>query len=373
MSVSEKLISVAQNVSKVYMAGENVGNREGYILGYGAGYEAGKNEGGGADLPVLDVPAEPSDIRLGKEVINADGEKVTGTMPEHLDVNTELTINKPYFEVQEGYHKGCSISVAGENPISVTPKAHEAVSVCSEEGKFLIEVNVEPATEAYAEGQQAEHDRFWDTYQINGTRSNYNYAFRGKSWSDVNFYPKYNINLVGAGAQYMFQGAFITDLKQRLVDCSVTLDMSESTQLYQLAPSSKITKFPELGGDKITNINNAFQSCTELKSIDKLHLSTSSSCACASAFTNVPNLVEIRFNEGIRPTGLNFKSCTLMSRESLASMNEDGKGYGLIPALSDDVTGSVTVSASAVSAAFQDRSEWDALCNTKPTWTIMEV
>ena len=452
MNISEKLKTVAENMDRVYMAGEHFGNKAGYDLGYGLGYSDGLEDG--SILPELDTPAVASDIRLGKEVINADGEKVIGTMPEHQYVTTALTPTKPSFTVQEGYHQGCHIYVIGESPIAITPKAHEAVRVCSENNAFLIEVNVEPATDAYnegheegygsgyvkghsdgetsgydkgrtegyndgvtdgyqngyqygreegvkegyadgyakgetdgyseghengvtegietgrqnglEEGKQAEYDRFWDTFQENGARTIYDFAF-SRTWTDEIFAPKYDIKI--NTVNNIFHYSKITDLKQRLIDCGVTLDTSEATVLYYFVASSTITHLPEIGGENIINLQNAFNSAKELLSIDKLSMSTSADCSCTQAFRQCSNLTEIRFNEGIRPTSLNLQWSTKLSRESLASNNEDGKGYGLIPALADGVTGSVTVSNAAVVASFTE-DEWKSLCNTKPTWTI---
>ena len=41
----------------------------------------------------------------------------------------------------------------------------------------------------FAEGKQEEYDRFWDAFQQNGTRTNYERAFR--RWTDEIYKPKY--------------------------------------------------------------------------------------------------------------------------------------------------------------------------------------
>ena len=113
--------------------------------------------------------------------------------------------------------------------------------------------------------------------------------------------------------------------------------------------------------------------CKKLEKIAKLNLYQDGFCSCKNAFSSVPNLVYLRFNDRIAPESLNLSSALKLDRASFASTNEDGLGYGLIPALSDSVSGTVTVSAEAVAAAFPNRAEWEALCETKPTWTITEV
>lgn len=140
MSVAEKLTAIAENVERVY----------------GAGYEKGLSEGntGGVELPALDVPAEPSDIRLGKEVINAAGEKVTGTMPEHLESNTVLTIGEPTFKVKEGYHSGCHVGVNARAVTKAKALKDETVIVRDESGAFMATVEIEPAIDIYNEGHK---------------------------------------------------------------------------------------------------------------------------------------------------------------------------------------------------------------------------
>ena len=112
------------------------------------------DSGDGPELPEIDpqLAVTSSDIKIGKKAINADGKIVTGTMPVHEYVDTSLTLSNTHFGVQEGYHKGCIVGVAYDPPVSVKPKAHEAVDVFSPNQNFLMGVHIEPATDAYNEG-----------------------------------------------------------------------------------------------------------------------------------------------------------------------------------------------------------------------------
>ena len=73
------------------------------------------------------------------------------------------------------------------------------------------------------EGKQAEYDRFWDSYQNNGNRSDYQYAFAG--WKDAVFKPKYNI-VLGAGytGTNMFWGCGVGNIAEALEGQGVILD-----------------------------------------------------------------------------------------------------------------------------------------------------
>ena len=66
--------------------------------------------------------------------------------------------------------------------------------------------------EGYADGKQAQYDEFWDGYQQNGNRYNYNNAFCGVGWTAKIYKPKYPI-IVKYG-NYIFQQSQITDTIQ---------------------------------------------------------------------------------------------------------------------------------------------------------------
>ena len=53
------------------------------------------------------------------------------------------------------------------------------------------------------DGKQEEHDTFWDTFQKNGSRRNYSYAFFD-GWTNANFAPKYDIIAELGYSIYMF-------------------------------------------------------------------------------------------------------------------------------------------------------------------------
>lgn len=81
----------------------------------------------------------------------------------------------------------------------------------------------------YADGQQAEYDRFWDAFQKNGKRTMYHYAFA--RWVDECYNPKYPVCPEHAGE--MFANSEITDIYKNgavAVDFSNTYAMSATFQ-----------------------------------------------------------------------------------------------------------------------------------------------
>lgn len=59
--------------------------------------------------------------------------------------------------------------------------------------KLGLDAMAEGIGAVHEAGQQAEYDRFWDSFQQNGNRTNYYYTFAGKGWTDDTFNPKYPI------------------------------------------------------------------------------------------------------------------------------------------------------------------------------------
>ena len=333
---------------------------------YQQGIIDGKNSVPEIDLPGLTNPADAADIRLNREAIAEDGSVLRGTMPEHSGENVELKMYQDPFLIEEGFHEERMVSVAFEPLITAKAKKDEAVLLAAKDNKFIGFVEIEPATDIYdagfeigrsegfAQGAHLNQMEFWHFFQDGGKRTNYSYAFYMSGWNDNNFYPQYNIVPANANIQSMFAYSGITNLKQRLIDCGVSLDTSGCTQLYMFAQSSTITHFPELGGTKVTNCNNAFQNCRNLMSIDKLNISTTAACSFSSAFLNTIELVEIRFNSGIKPTGLNLGAASKLSKESLEN---------LISSIAKDHSTTITLSATAINSAYPDRSVWTAFLN----------
>lgn len=94
-------------------------------------------------------------------------------------------------------------------------------------------------------GGKTEWNTFWDIFQDNGNRTNYGAEFR-QGWNDINFKPKYNI-IVKNNCDNLFQNSKITDLKQILLDCGISFDMSQSYGCYYFGSYSKLTHVPEMG------------------------------------------------------------------------------------------------------------------------------
>lgn len=181
----------------------------------------------------------------------------------------------------------------------------------------------------FEDGKQAEHDRFWDTYQANGTRKDYNSGFRSKLWVDEIYQPKYDITAT-SGAAACFATSSITDTK-------VPITTTSMNQIFQNATQLKIVRMITLYNFD-GNFTNAFQNCSALESIT--------------------------FGSEIANGGMNLQWSKNLSHDSIVN---------IVGCLSTTTSGlSVTLSKTAVNAAFTTE-EWTALEQTRPNWTISLV
>lgn len=187
----------------------------------------------------------------------------------------------------------------------------------------------ENVPKVFEAGQKSEYDRFWDAYQQNGNRYNYNCSFGETVWTDEIYDPKYGFGQPRYISS-MFSQSQITDTKQPLDLTAVSSD----------------------------NIGGLFQSCMKLVTIRQMTVLERH--ILSTAFNNCTALENITFG-GVIGRDINFQWSPKLSRASIENIMEH---------LSTTDSGqSITFSKTAVDAAFTDE-EWATLANTRPNWTI---
>lgn len=136
------------------------------------------------------------------------------------------------------------------------------------------------------------YDTFWDETQANGTRTNYQYAFHGKGWTDNNFKPKYPIVPTGSGGSYMFKesGLKKPDLSK--------VDFSKGGGIIQTFMNSSVEELGVLDFSSVAagynGINQTFLYCSSLRKIEKIILPNAR--IKIDGFGECKRLEEIRFN-----------------------------------------------------------------------------
>ena len=233
-----------------------------------------------------------------------------------------------------------------------------------------IETYVNAIDEVHAygveEGRQAQYDEFWDSYQQNGKRTDWNYAFSGVCWTDENFKPKYDITFENGTNVFYFSG--IKNLKQVLNDCNVKLNFENCNPdcMYYFANGANFTHVPEVGNTNLITAHHAFRDCKLLESVDNFIVGEKTDFSYC--FLGTSALKEIRFS-GIIAKNVDFKDCPL-SKESTLS---------IFSALSPTAEGmTVIFKKTAVNNAFginvDDTTtytdEWKSLTESKKNWSI---
>ena len=122
-----------------------------------------------------------------------------------------------------------------------------------------IKDNVPKVFEA---GRQAEYDRFWDRYQLNGTRSIYDNFFRADGWNEETYNPKYEIRAKSISA--LFQGANITDTKVPIIYEGT---YNTSNVFYGCRKLVTICNLTFVESPAHSNYSNWFYNCDALKNI----------------------------------------------------------------------------------------------------------
>lgn len=237
----------------------------------------------------------------------------------------------------------------------------------SEYGKKILAIE----SGGYEDGIEYAYNQFWDAYQQNGERVNYNNAF-SYGWSTETFKPKYPIAPEGT-CDYMFYYSKIgnaDDPDFDFVEKGIELDLSKVTRMtYGFAYVRGIKRLGVIDFTGYTQnaFNRIFWS-TQIETIDKLVFADRT--GFDHAFDYSPRLVNLTIEGTIGQGGFNV-SWSPLSKASIISV---------INALSSTTTGlTVTLRLAAVNTSFETTAgaadgstsdEWTALIATKPNWTI---
>lgn len=215
-------------------------------------------------------------------------------------------------------------------------------------------------------GKEEAYDLFWDTFQKNGTRGDYTYAFYYQYWTPETFRPKYDLIVtMGTGMFNRFnQYKPIFDLAQCLEDLGITFDLSGASTFTSIFADSNVSRIPTVDTTSNVTLSSVFAR-SKATTIDKLILKADGSQSGYQTFDNMPNLENIVIEGVLGNSAANLGASTKLSKASITSF---------INALSATKTGqSITFSLTAVNSAFTDGStgtEWAELIATKPNWTI---
>lgn len=214
-------------------------------------------------------------------------------------------------------------------------------------GKVTVNTNVPHYDDGYEDGKQAEWNAFWDSYQDNGNKAIYNYAFA--HWNNEIFKPKYN--MTPTRSENTFFGFVAkpnccTDLVEILEHCNVILDLSKSTIMNYTFADSSFSRVGIVDMSSATSMVGLFYN-SKVETIDEIILKADGSSVFTNWFLYAYNLVNVKFTGVIAQSGLNLQHSKKLSRASIES---------ILSHLDDVYHGtarSITLSKAAVDKAFE--------------------
>ena len=226
---------------------------------------------------------------------------------------------------------------------------------CDRNITVTANIDEEPIREAgiafgVTQGREREYSTFWDAYQDNGNRTDYERAFWGKGWTAANYHPKYD--LAPTNAAYMYQYSNI--------EGRVEVDTSQCTAMDAMfGMAKKITTISTIDTRNISALAGVFGYMDKLENIDMLILKDDGSQTFTqSCFSGDFKLKEIRIQGKIGETL--YMRCQALSKGSITS---------IFKALSDDVSGKTLHLSQWVKDDLTE-AEWSALTGAKQNWTI---
>lgn len=182
--------------------------------------------------------------------------------------------------------------------------------------------DVYEAGKAAGGGGDSYYDDFWDSFQTNGTRTNYKTAFGSEWWTNNNFKPKYDMQPTDANT--MFNGCSITgDLVETLNALNVTLDFSKATDMGQVFGSTKLSRIGIVDFSSATKTSNTFSYTTSLQTIDKV---VTGGKSLSNSFIYVYNIKNIAF-DGELVSSTQFTHSSKLTHDSLMNILNALKDY----------------------------------------------
>lgn len=186
--------------------------------------------------------------------------------------------------------------------------------------------NIIDFTEYYQIGKQAEYDRFWDSYQQNGSRANYRYAFAGPCWTEETLQLKYPIKIVDTtttSRRCMYMFAYLNSGGAKPFDmtevCS-KIDFSEALSIQNLFNNARAENIT-VDASKATNCSGAF-GLGDGGRLNNITFTVSDACITfTNTFANNTSLTNLTITAGSQiAASINFKSCTKLTLESAKSI-----------------------------------------------------
>lgn len=219
--------------------------------------------------------------------------------------------------------------------------------------------------DGYAAGEKAQYDAFWDAYQQNGNRTDYQMAFGGLGWTADIFKPKYTVIKPSICSNMFFGNTNVTDLRHLEFDFSNMTKQNGANYMFYGCTNLEhigVLDFSQIQHNE-SSVASIFQGCTKLHTVDKVVFGENNKYL-TSIFSGCNALKNLTVAGIIVASGMDLSASPYLTKESIESV---------INALSGSTSGlRITLSKTAKEAAFTE-DEWTALIAAKANWTIALV
>lgn len=221
---------------------------------------------------------------------------------------------------------------------------------------------------------KSNYDEFWDSYQDNGNRTDYSFAFYGSHWNDKCLKPKYDIVPIYPNCMFKSNPGIKENISDYFEKQGIKLDFSKCTNFTETFAQPGIVGVGTVDTRSAANIGMAFVWNSNIKEIREFILKDDGSQTIdGSCFTGASNLEILNIKGHI---GCSFTAkLSLLTKTSIES---------IVNALLDSNGATLTLSKAAVDKAFEteldkkDGSssiEWINLISSKSNqyqglWTI---
>ena len=176
----------------------------------------------------------------------------------------------------------------------------------------------------YDAGAKSEHDRFWDSFQQNGNRTNYSGAFYGAGWNNATFKPKYDIKPTGVDSSSMFRETAITgDLKTLMEELGVSIDTSGVTSFSYSFYNNQFEGLPFIDLSNKGNENNAIATAyvfANNKKLKRLEIKVSKTTTYSNSFNSCSALENLSVSGEIGQAGFSVSASTKLTHDSIMSI-----------------------------------------------------
>lgn len=170
-------------------------------------------------------------------------------------------------------------------------------------------------TAGIEQGKQAEYDRFWDLYQQNGNRTDYQNGFCGEGWTEETYKPKYDI--FTTNAYMLFRRTGIKNLGAAIRNSGKRVVTSHSYLQFTFQQSPYLENVEGIEFiTPLTYVSGAFSYCNKLKKIQTLPIAEN---ATILDFTNIPLLEDISFS-GVIPVNISFAQSRNLTADSVQNI-----------------------------------------------------